>query len=391
MIWIDTYEAMRETDNPLVRRVAERGPIGFVHVIPNKWTMRAVYEYAIAQAWEAKLAPYRIPVRYVSEDEPVDALRYGRDVPRVMLFDHEAVRTGQGTPYKKFTPFYKKAKTHAWFQETDPVEWTVQDERAVEPSIDVRMPQWAANISLPPVTEEEAHAFLQTRSLTDYAERRDFIEHEAVTRLSPLLATGLVTPRTVLRYGLDEEAFVRQLVWREFAHMTLREHPDARTHPLNEAYATFPWRHDDAQFQAWCEGKTGYPIVDAAMRELYATGYMHNRLRMVVASFLTKHLRIDWRWGERYFMETLLDADAANNAINWQWVAGVGVDSSPYFRIFNPIKQGKDFAPSGTYIRRWCPEVIRPHAIQPGALIGHEAARSATMEAYEEWKANASS
>ena len=153
-----------------------------------------------------------------------------------------------------------------------------------------------------------------------------------------------------------------ELTWRDFATALLDAHPDMATRPLRPEFERFPWRHDENGFDAWAHGQTGYPIVDAGMRQLWRTGYLPNRARLIVASFLVKHLLIDWRHGEEWFWDTLIDADPANNPLNWQWVAGAGVDSAPYFRIFNPVLQAEKFDPDGAYVRQWVPELARLEA-----------------------------
>jgi deoxyribodipyrimidine photo-lyase len=196
---------------------------------------------------------------------------------------------------------------------------------------------------------------------------------------------------------------LRELGWREFCRHLLFHFPDLPVRPWRAEFEGFPWRSDAAALRAWQRGKTGYPIVDAGLRELWTTGWMHNRVRMIVASFLTKHLLIDWRAGEAWFWDTLVDADLANNAANWQWVAGCGADAAPFFRIFNPVLQGERFDPEGAYVRRWVPELARlpaPDIHRPwssdrlaeaGLLLGktypepivdHAAARRRALDAY---------
>jgi deoxyribodipyrimidine photo-lyase len=191
-----------------------------------------------------------------------------------------------------------------------------------------------------------------------------------VSRLSPHLHWGEISPRqiwTALHHAVqregarssDCEIFLRELYWREFCHHLLYHYPELPERNWRPEFDAFPWRDDVHDLEAWRRGRTGYPFVDAGMRELWATGYMHNRVRMAAASFLVKHLRIHWREGERWFWDTLVDADLANNGANWQWVAGTGADAAPYFRIFNPAAQGRKFDPDGAYVRRWIPELRR--------------------------------
>jgi deoxyribodipyrimidine photo-lyase len=206
--------------------------------------------------------------------------------------------------------------------------------------------------------------------LAGYAGARDRPDRDGTSGLSPHLRFGEVSPRQVwhaARFAAadrtalagDVEKFLSELGWREFCQHLLFEVPDLATRNLQARFDAFPWRHDDAALLAWQRGQTGYPIVDAGMRQLWHTGVMHNRVRMVVASFLVKHLLIDWREGEKWFWDTLVDADPGSNPANWQWVAGSGADAAPYFRVFNPILQGEKFDPDGAYVRRWVPELSR--------------------------------
>jgi deoxyribodipyrimidine photo-lyase len=219
-----------------------------------------------------------------------------------------------------------------------------------------------------------------------YAGTRDRPDREGTSRLSPHLRFGEISPRQVwhaARFAAaedpslagDTEKFLSELGWREFCRHLLFDIPDLAMRNLQPAFDAFPWRHDDPALHAWQRGRTGYPIVDAGMRELWHTGVMHNRVRMVAASFLVKHLLIDWREGEKWFWDTLVDADAGSNPANWQWVAGSGADAAPYFRVFNPILQGEKFDPDGTYVRRWVPEL----ALVPAPLI-HQPWRATPLE-----------
>ena len=199
-----------------------------------------------------------------------------------------------------------------------------------------------------------------------YHFRRDSPADDGTFRLAPYLAWGNISPRQICSavLGLDsqnhqsvENKFLAQIGWLEFSYHLLHYFPHIPDAPLREKYSRFPWRDDHASLNAWQQGKTGYPFVDAGMRQLWATGWMHNRVRMVVASFLVKHFLLPWRAGARWFWDTLVDADLANNTQGWQWTAGCGADAAPYFRIFNPIRQGDKFDAKGDYIRKWVPEL----------------------------------
>ena len=223
--------------------------------------------------------------------------------------------------------------------------------------------------------------------IAGYASDRDRPDRDGTSRLSPHLRFGEISPRQVWhaarfaaaehpRLSADIEKFLSELGWREFCRHLLFDVPDLATRNLQPSFDGFPWKHDAKALRAWQRGQTGYPIVDAGMRELWHTGVMHNRVRMVVASFLVKHLLIDWRCGEQWFWDTLVDADAGSNPANWQWVAGSGADAAPYFRVFNPILQGEKFDPDGVYVRRWVPELAQlPDKLDPSAL-DRDAART---------------
>ena len=217
--------------------------------------------------------------------------------------------------------------------------------------------------------QAQLRQFLKT-GVAGYSVDRDRPDRDGTSRLSPHLRFGEISPRQVWhaarfaaaehpRLSGDIEKFLSELGWREFCRHLLFDLPDLATRNLQPTFDAFPWKQNNKALRAWQRGQTGYPIVDAGMRELWHTGVMHNRVRMVVASFLVKHLLIDWREGERWFWDTLVDADAGSNPANWQWVAGCGADAAPYFRVFNPILQGEKFDPDGVYIRRWVPELTQ--------------------------------
>jgi deoxyribodipyrimidine photo-lyase len=259
-------------------------------------------------------------------------------------------------------------------------------------------------------------------SAAGYAGRRDRPDHDGTSGLSAHLRFGETSPRQVwhaARFAMAErpalsgdiDKFLSELGWREFCRHLLFDMPDLATRNLQPSFDAFAWKHDDVALDAWQRGRTGYPIVDAGMRELWHTGVMHNRVRMVAASFLVKHLLIDWREGEKWFWDTLVDADAGSNPANWQWVAGCGADAAPYFRVFNPVLQGEKFDPDGAYVRRWVPELAqlptshihRPWSAAPLELksagvdlgktypepiIDHREGRERALKAYAKFRAN---
>ena len=297
----------------------------------------------------------------------------------------EVLRQG-GAPYKMFTPFWR-----AWAALGDlpaplpapgAVGEPVEPDTAALAALGLlpTAPDWAHGLRAAWTPGEAAahdalDAFVEER-LAGYRRLRDFPAEPGVSLLSPRLHHGELSPRQVwhrTRSVAGAEPFLRQLVWREFAHHLLFHFPQMPEEPLRPEFARFPWSDEPGLFEAWARGRTGYPLVDAGMRELWHTGYMHNRVRMVVASFLTKDLLLPWQLGAAWFWDTLCDADLANNSMSWQWAAGCGTDAAPYFRIFNPASQAAKFDPKGTYIRRWVPELAKlPDAAthEPAAVSG---------------------
>jgi deoxyribodipyrimidine photo-lyase len=221
--------------------------------------------------------------------------------------------------------------------------------------------------------------------IRNYEQTRDFPGLEGTTRLSVHLRFGTVSIRKLVRLALElNETWLGELIWREFFMMILHHFPHVVDQPFKSRYAHIPWRNDRKEFERWCTGHTGYPLVDAGIRELNETGFMHNRVRMVTASFLTRHLLTDWRWGERYFAEKLLDYELSSNNGNWQWVAGCGCDAVPYFRIFNPETQQQKFDPEFLYIKKWLPEFNTRSYPRP--IVDHTFARKRALAAFDQIK-----
>ena len=275
--------------------------------------------------------------------------------------------TKAGTAFQVFSAFARAWREHGWSPPA-PRPSTGRVSRAGLRD-DGPTTARAPRCSLPPAGEAAAHRLLETflrSGAGRYGHERDRLGSESTSRLSPYLKFGCLHPRQILD-GLDprlgsHEAFETELCWREFFAHVLFHRPDAAREPYRPAWRGFrvdTGRDADLRFRAWAHGQTGYPIVDAAMRQLLAEGWMHNRARMITASFLVKDLHVDWRRGARWFMAHLVDGDLASNQLNWQWVAGPGTDAAPYFRVFNPVVQGRKFDPDGTYIKRWVPE-LRP-------------------------------
>ncbi len=348
-----------------------------------------------------------------------------------LLFEPEDLRTGQGKPFQVYTPFARAA--FAAHEETKllrrphtlhaPSRWPASDKLA-EWKLTPTKPDWASGLRAAWTPGEEAaqkrlDTFLK-REIGKYHEHRNRPDLVGTSRLSPYLHHGEISPRQcwqrarLLAEAHPErakgvEVFLRELLWREFAHHQLVQHPALPDAPCREAFADFPWKSSVKALRSWQRGRTGYPIVDAGMRELWTTGWMHNRVRMIVGSFLIKHLLQPWQKGEAWFWDTLVDANLANNATNWQWVAGSGVDAAPYFRIFNPVTQGEKFDPDGSYVRQWCPELAKlpapaihapwnvPSEIlekagvelgrtYPHPIVDHKEARARALAAFESLK-----
>ena len=338
-----------------------------------------------------------------------------------VLAHPDEVRNGSGGPYKVFTPFWRALQSQMPPAQPAPAPEAMSgpDKIADALALDAldllpTRPNWAAGFAEHWTPGETgAHdrlAAFAADAGADYANGRDLCARDATSRLSPHLHFGELSPAQiwhgVTERGRQTEPFLRQLGWRDFSTGLIYHSPDFASVNWKSEFDAFPWREDAAALKAWQRGETGYPIVDAGMRQLWQTGWMHNRVRMIAASFLIKHLLIDWRAGEAWFWDTLVDADLGNNAAGWQWVAGSGADASPFFRIFNPITQAEKFDPDGDYIRRWVPELAdlptgalaapwqaSPDVLKqagvalgktyPEPIVEHGAARQRALDAYD--------
>jgi deoxyribodipyrimidine photo-lyase len=303
-----------------------------------------------------------------------------RSFNAALLSEPWTVRTGAGGPFKVFSAYWRAAAPHGG--DTPPLPAPPRIPAPAEPvasdplrswGLHPRRPDWSGGFSI--WTPGEAGARARLDAFMDgaagaYDTDRDRPDLEGTSRLSPHLRFGEIGPRQVWRtvseaMELDRaprkalETFLKELGWREFNHQLLYNFPRSLEENLDPRFDAFEWREDEDALDAWRRGQTGYPIVDAAMRQLWRTGWMHNRARMIVASFLVKDLLIHWKTGEAWFWDTLVDADLANNVGGWQWTAGSGADAAPYFRVFNPILQGERFDPHGEYVRKWIPELAR--------------------------------
>ncbi len=288
-----------------------------------------------------------------------------------VLVEPDALTTREGKPYSVFTPFSRALRK---LDVDRPLPRPRSGGKIAVPKVDgdYRTPFWAKKFvpywSIGEKAAAERLADFLDEQLAGYAKGRDVLARDATSRLSPHLRFGEISPRQIWhavqslsarepKLAAAADKFLTELSWRDFNINQLYHRPDIARQPMQPKYAGMPWRKAPAEFERWTGGQTGFPIVDAGMRELWETGYMHNRVRMIVASLLAKNMMIDWRDGEDWFWDCLMDADPANNPGNWQWVAGSGLDAAPYFRIYNPISQGERFDPEGDYVRRWVPEL----------------------------------
>jgi deoxyribodipyrimidine photo-lyase len=460
---------LRLSDNPALSAAAEQGPVVPVFVLddeaPGDWRLGGASRWWLHRSLESldrdlagsggRLLILRGPseaqliglverlgagaVYWNRRYEPWAIARDGRIKEALggrgivvrsfnasLLFEPWTVRNSEGQPYQVYSPFARVCRRGP--EPPRPLPPPARLELAAggdglaldELGLLRHTADWALGLS-ETWTPGEAGARERLDTFLDgpidhYADDRDRPDLESTSRLSPHLHFGEIGPRTIwhaVRQGdrrrsvRGHEVFLNEILWREFAHHLLHHFPQLPEEPLDEAFATFPWREDPEAYVAWQRGLTGYPIVDAGMRELRRTGWMHNRVRMVVGSFLVKDLMLPWQAGEAWFWDNLVDADLANNTLGWQWVAGCGPDAAPYFRIFNPIRQGERFDPGGVYVRRWLPELaalpdqhihapwqapaavlaeagVRLGETYPAPIVDHGAARDRALRAFDE-------
>ena len=298
-----------------------------------------------------------------------------------VIFEKDEVVKDNGEPYVVYTPLMKKWKEHFKKNKLESYPSEKHLEHLYKNSL---LPNLSlSDIGFTKSTIKVKPYEVSSSMINDYPDVRDFPAKSGTSNLSPHLRFGTVSTRQMVAKAITErkETFWNELIWREFFMHILWHYPHTITKSFKPAYDNIKWRNNKEEFELWKAGKTGYPMVDAGMRELNATGYMHNRVRMVVGSFLCKHLLIDWRWGEAYFAEKLLDYEMSSNVGNWQWVAGSGVDAAPYFRIFNPASQVEKFDKSLQYIRKWIPEFDSLE--YPNPIVDHKAARERCLKTYK--------
>ena len=432
--WLDA--SLRSLDASL----RERGSHLVVRRGPALETLRTVLRETGATSvyWNRRYEPDAIARdRQVKEGLRADGIEARSFNGSLLMEPWENVK-GDGTPYRVFTPFWKSmlargamtAPIAAPKRLVAPSEWPAGDsidDLELKPRLDWAGGMRAAWTPGETGARRELERFL-SGAVARYPEHRDRPDVVGTSRLSPHLHFGELSPRqawhAAREFALGDsaersaadaehadvsrpvESWLRQLAWREFGHHLLYHFPHTAEAPLRPEFERFPWAEDDTALRAWERGRTGYPIVDAGMRELWTTGWMHNRVRMVVASFLVKDLLLPWQEGARWFWDTLVDADLANNTLGWQWTAGCGADAAPYFRVFNPLLQSRKFDPDGAYLRRWLPELAdlpdpwihEPHKAPaavleaagvtigrdyPAPIVSHEVAKHLALAAYQ--------
>lgn len=298
-----------------------------------------------------------------------------KDFKDQVIFEKNNILKNDLSPYTVFTPYSKKWKENLKNIETLTTNWE-QFANYKGPLEIISL----KDIGFEKTDIEFIKPELNSNIIDSYGKYRDFPAMDYTTHLGTALRFGTISIRKCVQYAVKHnEVWLNELIWREFFMQILYHFPSVVHQCFKKKYENMVWRNNEQEFKAWCEGRTGYPIVDAGMRQLNETGFMHNRVRMITASFLTKHLLIDWRWGEAYFAEKLLDYDLAANNGNWQWAAGCGCDAAPYFRIFNPYEQTKKFDKDSQYIRKWLPENYTEEPI-----VEHAKARERALKAYKQ-------
>ena len=422
--WLDGSLAVLQRQLEAIgsRLILARGPTRDVLLrLARETEAQAVYCARAYEPWASRLEARLKPDL---DDIGVDLKRHRG----ALLFEPESLRTQQGAFFKVYTPFSRAAladgETGAVLAPPRtlmaPDRWPKSD-ALPDWNLTPTKPDWAGGLRAAwqpgePAARDRLSAFIAD-DIANYHDERNRPDHSGTSRLSPYLHHGEISirqcwqsARTVAAAdpasSRGAEVFVKELLWREFSYHLLVNTPSLPDAPFREQFAHFPWAPNREHLERWQRGQTGYPIVDAGMRELWTTGWMHNRVRMITASFLIKHLLQPWQSGEAWFWDTLVDADLAANAASWQWVAGSGVDAAPYFRIFNPVKQGETFDPEGDYVRKWCPELSQMPAPEihapwaasaetlasagvvlgrtyPLPIVDHKTARARALAAFE--------
>ena len=343
-----------------------------------------------ATIWKGLILKYNIAAVYTNRDYEPYAIGRDQEIAGILskknipflsfkdqvIFEENEIVKNDGEPYTVFTPYKNK-----WLSK-------FQEENAIQPKnpkLDNFHKGDYAAMTLEDIgfkTSDIRVPDFDLSKLNIYREQRDFPYEDITSYLSPHLRFGTISIRQVIaRIDKKYEVFMSELIWREFFMQILFHFPKVVTQNFRSKYDNIQWRNNKEEFELWCQGKTGYPMVDAGMRQLNKTGFMHNRVRMITAGFLCKHLLIDWRWGESYFAKKLLDYELSSNNGNWQWAAGTGCDAAPYFRVFNPLSQQQKFDKDYKYVRRWIPEFDTFE--YPDPIVEHKFARERALKAYK--------
>lgn len=354
------------------------------HGNPNELIPRLAKEYSCEKVYTNRdYEPYALARdQHIFQQLEKDGIGFIGSKDHV-VFEKNEVMKDDGLPYTIFTPYSRKwkAKLTDFYLESYPTVSYLDHLRKST------APQALLSLKELGFTDLQKYPFPARSSSKDlirsYHENRDFPIKNGTSKLSVHLRFGTISIRQLAREARAyNETFLNELIWRDFYQMIVYHFPHSVSGSFKKQYDKIVWEHNDAHFQAWCEGKTGYPLVDAGMRELNETGFMHNRVRMVVASFLTKHLLIDWRWGEGYFAQKLMDFELASNIGGWQWAAGCGCDAAPYFRVFNPTAQQEKFDKQKQYIQKWVPEFGT--SAYPAPIIDHAFARDRVLTRFKQ-------
>ncbi|MFT3702843.1 MAG: deoxyribodipyrimidine photo-lyase [Agriterribacter sp.] len=394
-IFIFDKEILDELDDPIDNRVS------FIHDVLRKMqeelkllqsTLDVRYG-SPKDVFKELLKDYTITKVFTNHDYEPYATKRDHDIAAILkkddvtfhtfkdqvIFEKDEIVKDDGKPYTVFTPYSKKwkASLKEFYVKQYPTNkyhtnFFQQKQLSIPTLASMKFKEGDQKI---PSSKADADI------IKHYDKERDFPAIQGTSRLSIHLRFGTISIRKLIKQAMElNETFLNELIWRDFYQTILWHFPQVVHQSFKPEYDRIEWRNNKKEFTAWCEGATGYPIVDAGMRQLNQTGFMHNRVRMIVASFLTKHLLIDWRWGEAYFAKKLLDYDLAANNGGWQWAAGTGCDAAPYFRVFNPYLQTKKFDPDLKYIRKWVPEFEELTYPQP--IVEHEFARKRCLEVY---------
>lgn len=367
------------------------------HTLETKYSSTlGIYFGKPSEVYKQLTETYAINTVYTNHDYEPYAIQRDQDIKTFLntksiqfktfkdqvVFEKNEITKKDGKPYVVYTPFMKMWKSNFTFNLLEEYNTEPLFNQFAKISLD-------QNLTLEDMGFKLSHQTIEPYKVSpslinNYEDTRNFPAKDSTSKLGPHLRFGTVSTRKIMKKAIAEknEIFWQELIWREFFMQILWHFPNTHKNSFKSKYDRIVWRNNESEFKAWCEGNTGYPLVDAGMRQLNATGFMHNRVRMLVGSFLCKHLLIDWRWGEAYFAEKLHDYEMSSNVGNWQWVSGSGVDASPYFRIFNPTTQIDKFDKQHEYIQKWVPDY--QELTYPKPIVDHKLARERCLKVYKE-------